>query len=389
MTNASPVTVRRVATARDLKEFVALPWRIYNEREHPQWVPPLRASVYDALDDRKNPFYKDAERELFVAYRDGAPAGRIAAIENRAHNRFHDDRTGFFGFFESVNDQQVASALFDAAAAWLGARGLQAMCGPMNPSTNYECGLLVDGFQHTPTFMTAWNPPWYDALCAGAGLQKAKDLLGLWFAIDQEGFAPPELLERHAARAVEKGRITFRDVDVAKFDREVAICWDIYNDAWERNWGFVPMEHEEFHHMAKDMKLLVFKELSFIAYVDGQPAGFMFALPDYNVALHRNRGGRLFPLGLARMLLHKRRAKTARVMALGVKSNFRSRTILALFAREIMRRGLALKGDGAEASWLLEDNMLIVKPLRALGATDRMRWRLYERPIATPQAPRE
>jgi hypothetical protein len=383
MTQPHAVTVRRVSNSRELRDFVAFPWRLYNEREHPQWVPPLRASVYDALDDSKNPFYKDAARELFLAFRDGVPVGRIAAIENRAHNRFHGDRTGFFGFFESVNDQQVADALFDAASSWLAGRGLESMCGPMNPSTNYECGLLVEGFEHRPTFMTAWNPPWYDTLCARAGLTKAKDLLGLWFSIDQKGFAPPEMLERHASRAAEKGRITFRDIDPSKFDREVALCWDIYNNAWERNWGFVPMEHPEFHHMAKDMKLLMYKELSFIAYVDGEPAGFMFALPDYNVALHRNRGGRLFPLGLVRMLLHKRLAKTARVMALGVKSTFRSRTILSLFTLEIMRRGLALNGDGAEASWLLEDNVLIVKPMRALGATDRMRWRLYERPVAT------
>jgi hypothetical protein len=381
MTPAAPVTVRRVATARDLREFVGFPWRLYNAREHPQWVPPLRASVLDALDEKNNPFYQDAARELFLAYRSDELVGRIAAIENRAHNRFHADRSGFFGFFESVNDQDVASALFDAASAWLGARGLESMCGPFNPSTNYECGMLVEGFENRPTFMTAWNPPWYNTLCAGAGLTKAKDLLGLWFDIGRAGFEAPEILERHAARAAEKGGITFRDIDPSRFEKEVELCWDIYNNAWERNWGFVPMEHAEFHHMAKDMKFLVWKELSFMAYVNGEPAGFMFALPDYNVVLQHNRGGRLFPLGLARMLLYKRRAKTARVIALGVKSSFRSRTILAVFTREIMRRGLGINGEGAEASWLLEDNQLIVKPMRALGATDRMRWRLYEREV--------
>ena len=178
-----------------------------------------------------------------------------------------------------------------------------------------------------------------------------------------------------------RGRITFRDIEPSQFAREVALCWEVYNDAWERNWGFVPMSELEFQHMAKDMKHLVWNELSFLAYVDGQPAGFMLALPDYNEPLSSNRNGSLFPFGLARMLWYKRRAKRARVIALGVKGAFRSRSILALFTNEIMRRGLSINGIGAEASWLLEDNTLIVKPMRAAGATDRMRWRIYDRVI--------
>ena len=379
----SSIEVRTATTPADLRLFVDVPWRLYNAKDHPNWVPPLRESVYDALDDKKNPFYNEAARALFVAFRGGVPVGRIAAIENRAHNKFNEDRAGFWGFFESVNDQAVADALFDAAEKWLAARGLASMRGPFNPSTNYECGLLVEGFEHRPTFMTAWNPPWYDTLCARAGMTKAKDLLGLWFA-NRPNFQPPELLVRHAERAVAKGRITFRTIDPGKFQREVALCWDIYNNAWEKNWGFIPMGEAEFHHMAKDMKHLAWKELSFIAYVDGEPAGFMFVVPDYNDTLINNRGGRLFPLGLARMLWYKRTAKAGRVMALGVKDKFRSRTILALFTHEIMRRGVAMNINGAEASWLLEDNHLIVKPMRALGATDRMRWRLYEREVKAP-----
>ncbi len=377
----SAITIQKVESKADLKRFVGFPWLVYNAKDHPNWIPPLRESVYDALDDKKNPFYDDAERALFIAVRNGQDVGRIAAIENRAHNKFHEERVGHWGFFESINDQAVADALFDAAEGWFAPRGLTSMCGPFNPSTNYECGLLVDGFENKPTFMTAWNPRWYDTLCANAGFTKAKDLLGMWFAIDAPGFQPPELLQRHATRALGKGHITFRDIDPGQFAREVSLCWDIYNNAWEKNWGFVPMAEKEFHHMAKDMKHLAWKDLSFVAYVDGQPAGFMFAVPDYNEALRTNRDGHLFPLGLAKMFWHKRKAKSARVMALGVKSNFRSRTILALFTHEIMRRGLALKCVGAEASWLLEDNHLIVKPMRALGATDRMRWRLYERGV--------
>lgn len=371
--------LRAVASRRDLRRFVGFPYELYDEDRYPQWVPPLRASVYDALDTRKNPFYAEADRALFLALRGGKVVGRIAAIENRAHNAFHGDRVGFWGFFECVDDQRVADWLFTAVRGWLAERGLTSMLGPMNPSTNYECGLLVEGFEHRPTFMTAWNPPYYDALCVGAGLAKAKDLLGFWFPAAEPGYALPEFVERQADRALERGRITFRDLDPKHFDREVAACWDIYNDAWERNWGFVPMSRAEFEHMAKDMKHLLWPELAFMASVDGEPAGFMLAVPDYNKVLVKNRRGGLFPLGLVWMLLGKRRIDTARVMALGVKSSYRTRSILALFTREVMRRGLAMGKVGAEASWLLEDNQLIVKPMRAMGARERMRWRVYDR----------
>jgi hypothetical protein len=374
-------TILRVQSRRDLRRFVDFPFRLYDRATYPQWVPPLRMAVRDALDRKGNPFYLEAERELFLAVRDGEVVGRIAAIENRAHNRFHGDRVGFWGFFECIDDQKVADALFEAAGAWLAARGLETMRGPMNPSTNYECGLLVAGFEHRPTFMTAWNPAYYDTLCAGAGFAKAKDLLGFWFPAAEPGYVLPAFVEKQADRALERGRITFRDLDPRHFDREVAACWEIYNDAWERNWGFVPMSRAEFEHMAKDMKQLLWPQLAFMASVEGVPAGFMLAVPDYNEVLIRNRSGRLFPLGLVRMLLGKRTIRTARVMALGVKGSFRSRSILALFTREVMRRGLGMGKIGAEASWLLEDNQLIVKPMRAMGALERMRWRVFERVV--------
>lgn len=382
----STVRVRRVASRGDLRAFINLPYQLYAGAECANWVPPLRVAVADALDDRRNPFYRNADRELFLAFEGTQLVGRIAAIENRAHNQFHDDRTGFFGFFDCVNDRVVAAALFDAASQWLTARGLETMWGPMNPSTNHECGLLVDGFEHRPTFMTTWNPPYYADLCEASGLAKCKDLISVWFSIKDADFSPPELVTRLAERALQGGRMTFRDVDVANWDRDVGICWEIYNEAWERNWGFVPMTRDEFLHAAKDLKLLLRHDLSFIAYVGETPAGFMLALPDYNETLRFNRSGRLFPLGLARMLWFKRRMRTARVFALGTRAAYRSRSILPLFTYEIMRRGQALGGVGAEASWLLEDNHQIVKPMRTMGATLRMRWRIYERALTGARA---
>ncbi len=374
--------IQRVETRRDLRRFVDFPWRLYDARQHPQWVPPLRMAVRDALDRKRNPFYRDAERELFVAVRAGEVIGRIAAIENGTHNRFHGDHVGFWGFFECVDEQAVADALFAAAEGWLTARGLDTMRGPMNPSTNYECGLLVEGFEHRPTFMTAWNPPYYDTLCQRNGLVKAKDLLGFWFDGQTTDYALPPFVARQAERAIADGRLTFRDMDPSRFDDEVAALWTVYNDAWERNWGFVPMSEAEFLHMAKDMKSLLDPRFAFVAELAGQPVGFMLAIPDYNLALVHNRSGRLFPLGGPLMLWGKRRIRNMRVMALGVRHSARSRSILALFTHEIMRRGRLHGKNGAEASWLLEDNQLIVKPMRAMGARERMRWRLYERGVA-------
>ena len=368
-----------VATRRDLRRFVGFPYRLYDEARYPNWVPPLRMAVHDALDEVKNPFYRDATRALFLALRAGQVVGRIAAIENRAHNRFHDDRVGFWGFFECVDDQEVAEKLFAAADTWLRARGLDTMRGPMNPSTNYECGLLVEGFENRPSFMTAWNPPYYDTLCVHAGLVKAKDLLAFWFDGETTGYALPEFVARQADRALAGGRLTFRDMDPARFDAEVAGLWTIYNDAWDRNWGFVPMTEPEFLHMAKDMKDLLDPRFAFVAELAGVPVGFMLALPDFNKVLVRNRSGRLLPLGVPLLLWGKRRIRDMRVMALGVRHSARSRSILALFTREIMRRGQLYGKNGAEASWLLEDNQLIVKPMRAMGAHERMRWRVYER----------
>lgn len=371
--------IQRVETRRDVRRFVDFPWRLYDARRHPQWVPPLRMAVHDALDRKRNPFYRDADRELFLAVRDGKIVGRIAAIENRTHNHFHGDHVGFWGFFECVDEQVVADALFTAAEGWLASRGLDTMRGPMNPSTNYECGLLVQGFENRPMFMTAWNPPYYDTLCRRSGLVKAKDLLGFWFDGETTGYALPPFVARQAERAIADGRLTFRDMDPSRFDDEVAALWTVYNDAWERNWGFVPMAEAEFLHMAKDMKSLLDPRFAFVAELAGQPVGFMLALPDYNAVLVRNRSGRLLPLGVPLLLWGKRRIRNMRVMALGVRHSARSRSILALFTHEIMRRGRLHGKNGAEASWLLEDNQLIVKPMRAMGARERMRWRVYER----------
>ena len=373
-----PLSILPVTSRQDLSRFIDLPWQVYDPATYPQWVPPLRLMVQDALDARKNPFYKRATRELFLAVRDGRVVGRIAAIENRAHNEFHQDRVGFFGFFEAFDDQEAATALFAAAALWLRARGLDRMRGPMSPSTNHEVGLLVDGFDEHPMIMTSWNPRYYATLCESAGLTRVKDLLGYFIPLNDAQFALPAQFQQHAERALSRSNLVFRDVNLGRFTQELDTCWDIYNSAWEKNWGFVPMNREEFVHMAKEMKSLIVPQFAFVAEVGGEAAGFMIVLPDFNRIFKRIPNGRLLPTGIFKVLFGKKHLKSGRVILLGVKPAFRSRSIFQLFAHEAFRRGTAYGAVGAEASWILEDNALLTRPMESMGAKAYRRWRVFE-----------
>jgi GNAT superfamily N-acetyltransferase len=376
-----PVVIREVRTRADLRRFIDLPWRIYNPTDHPQWVPPLKLVVRDNLDDRRNPFYQNASRALFLAERNGEVVGRIAAIENRAHNAVHGDRVGFWGFFECVNAQEVADALFAAAESWLAARGLTVMRGPVNPSLNHEAGLLVSGFRWPPTIMTPWNPSYYATLVEGAGFASAKLLLGYFLPMDDARFALPPQFAEHAARARAGNRLIFRDIDLKNFPAEAEKCRLLYNSAWAGNWGFVPMTREEFAHLADGLKLLVRSDFAFMAEHDGKPAGFLIVLPDFNHLFKRIGSGRLLPFGWLTLLLGKSRLKTGRVVLLGVSPEFRTRSILQLFAHELYQRGRSVGAMGAEASWILEDNHLMTKPLEVMGAKAYRKWRIYEREI--------
>lgn len=337
--------------------------------------------VRDLLDTKRNPFYRAAARELFVARRRGAVVGRIAAIENRAHNEFHGDRVGFFGFLESIDDAAVASALLEHAGAWLARRGLTTMRGPVSPSTNHECGVLVEGFDVHPQFLTPWNPPYYESLLQRSGLSASKELLGYWMPYGEPGYELPRQFQALAERATRRSNLSFRDLDPKRFWDEVEICWDIYNSAWERNWGFVPMSRDEFLHMARALRRVLVPQFAFVADIDGRPAGFMLSAPDMNLIFRRIRNGRLWPAGFLRILIGRRALRTGRVMALGIKEQFRTRSILPLFMYEAARRAIAFGSPGAEASWILEDNHAMRQPLESFGGRVYRRWRIYERPL--------
>ena len=379
MTSLEIVPVRG---RRALARFIGLPWKLFDHRAYPQWVPPLRASVADGLDRKGNPFYREADRELFLAYEGGRLVGRIAAIENRRHNEFHGDRVGFFGFFEAVDDPAVAAALLDAASAWLAPRGLDVLRGPISPSTNHECGLLVAGSETHTTFMTTWNPPYYVRLMERAGLAKAKDLLAFWVPLDGS-FALPERWGRVAERARTRAGLSFRQLDRKKFDAEADEVWEIYNTAWEKNWGFVPMSHEEFDHMAGMLKLLLPDEAVQFVESDGEPVGVAVHIPDYNLTLKRVPSGRLL-FALPKLLLDKRRIRKGRTMMLGIKESFRAHGGYLVLLDEAMRRARAYGVEGMEASWILEDNHRMLDILEQGGLSPSKRWRIYERAIPAP-----
>lgn len=370
-----------VETARDLRRFIDVPWHVYDASRHPAWVPPLRIAVRDMLDDRKHPFYQQASRALWIALRDGQLVGRIAAIENRAHNAHYGDKVGFFGFYEVKDDPEASKALLDTAAEWLRARGLEAMRGPMNPSTNYECGLLVDGFEHHAPIMTTWNPPYYESLLEAEGLTSIKDLLGWWVPAQENDYRLPEAYGRLADRARKQQDVVFRDLDPKNFAPEAALAWDVYNAAWEENWGFIPMPHAEFEHLCKDLKQVIDPRWAFAAIVNGEPAGLAIALPDYHEIFKRIPNGRLLPTGIFKLLFGAKKLRTTRVLVLGVKKQFRTRGIFALFLDEFFRRARTYGLIGGEASWVLEDNVLMNRPLEAIGARPYRRWRIYERPL--------
>ena len=360
------------------RRFVDVPWRLKNEAWH-NWIPPLRLVVADALDDRKNPFYRNAFRRLFVAERDGRVVGRVAAIENRGHNRHHDDRTGFFGFFECEDDPETAAALLGAAESWLRRRGLSTARGPINPSMNHESGLLVDGFETPPMVMTPWNPRYYGPLIESAGYAKAKDLLGYHIPGRTETMPVPERVQRLAERTRKRTGVTFRELDVAILEREARKVHDLYGQAWANNWGFVPPSWDEFWHTAKDLKSVLVPDFSFVAEVDDEIVGFMLIARDINRILADNPTGRLWPTTLFKLLTRLHKVEQGRIVLLGMRSEYRNRGLFPLFAFEAARRGHAMGFDGAEASWILEDNELLTAPLAAMNIEPYKCWRVYEK----------
>jgi hypothetical protein len=376
------IEVKEHRPGKDLKDFIQVAFDVYGD--DPAWVPPLHMEITDRLTPGKNPFFEHAEVALFTAWRDGKAVGRISAQIDHEHLRVHKDTTGFFGFFDTVNDQEVASALLGAAEKWLAVRGITTMRGPFSLSINEETGMLVEGFDSPPTIMSPHHRSYQGALTEGAGLHKAKDCYGWRYQV-----VPAPARAQKAWETIKSlPEVRFRSVSPWKLKKEVHDILDVFNDAWRENWGFVPATDAEARKMAADLQLILDKELSFFAEIDGQPVGICVCLPNLNEVIF-DFHGKLSPLNIGKLVwrLKIRRPKSARLMLLGIRTELRGKKRYAPLATaiiaELVRRGLKQGYQWAELGWTLEDNRLINAAIQSMGAKIYKRYRLFEKPIGT------
>jgi len=367
------IQIKRVVSKGDLVRFIKVPWTLY--RDDPNWVPPLIMDRKKLLNRNTNPFYQHAEIELLIAYKKGKPAGRIAAFTNENHNKFQEDNNGFFGFYESIDDPEVTARLLDAAREWLIGKGKDGMLGPINLSTNDELGLLIEGFDTPPYIMMCHNPVYYQALLENYGLTKAKDLFA-WY-VDLREQELPEKLIRVAETVTNKYGITIRNIKLKALDQDLELIREVYNNAWSKNWGFVPLTPEEINYVANDLKQIAREELILLAEKDHKPVAFSMTLPNINEVLIKIRNGRLFPTGFLKLLLGMKKIKTTRVLTLGVVKEFQTIGLGAVLYLETILRARKLGMAAGEMSWILEDNQAMNSSIALFGSTLYKKYRIY------------
>ena len=367
--------IGEVKNKQDLMVFIRFPWEIYKGDQY--WVPPL---IKDQLSkfSPHHPFRSHSEMILFMADRGEQIVGRIAGIIDHHYIEFHQEKVGFFGFFESTPDPDVAEMLLSKVGGWLKEHGMEKMAGPMNPSTNDECGLLVEGFYISPCLMMPYNLRYYPSLLEGSGLKKAMDLYAYWL---EESFFLDDRLFRITERLIKRNpQLRVRPINLRQFDEELKIVKEIYNHAWSRNWGFVPLTEEEIDDLGKNLKPLVVPDLVLFAYWGDEPIGFSVSLPDYNEVL-KHLNGKVGLLGGLKFLYYSRKIKTIRVMLLGVKQAFQKKGVEGLLYSETSKRGIKKGYPQAECSWILENNALMQHGLEAMGGKRYKTYRIYEMPI--------
>ncbi len=361
---------------REVSRFLNVSYGIY--RQDPNWVAPLLMDLKKVFTNA-NPLFEHAEMQLWVATRAGKDIGRIAGILDHAYVRSQKDHAAFFGFFECANDPAASRQLFQAVFDWTKAKGARRVIGPMNPTSNDECGLLVDGFDEPPVFMMTYNPRYYTELIAAEGFRKAKDLLAFHIDISK---APLERLARIAEKTRKRHpELTFTPVLNSTLKRDLAKVKEVYNAAWEANWGFVPMTDAEIDFMAARLKPLLVEGLIWVAETPTEPVGFMLALPDYNQAF-KPLNGRLLTLktfGFIPYLLQRKYPTRCRVITLGVKESYRNKGLEAVMLTEGFKTGFKVGFKDAEASWILEDNKMMCRLMQIFGGNVYKTYRLYER----------
>ena len=372
------IEVRPVQSGSDLMRFIRLPWRLY--RNSPRWVPPLISERKHHLDREKNPFFQHAEAEYFLAWRDGEPVGRITAHVDHRFNEFQKNDWGLWGFFESEDDPEIANALLSTAEAWLRERGRDNMVGPMDFTTNHECGLLVDGFERPPQILENWHHPYYGALIEGYGLTKVMDLYKWELDIaDREKMLP--IMFELADKVEPKYGVKVRPMRKRNFESEVRAFMEIYNAAWENNWGFVPLTEAELRAYAKELRPILDENWAWIAEnEEGQVVGAALSIPDYNQVLAK-LNGRLLPIGWAKALVARRKIDSVRVFALGVKRDWQHTGVAAKFYVEHFNSAGRTPQTWGEMGWILETNKAMNRGMEAMNGRIVKRYRLYEKPL--------
>ncbi len=364
--------------SRDVARFLKVSYEIY--RHDPCWVAPLLMDLKKVFTD-ENPLFGHAEMQLWVARRDGRDIGRIAGIVDEAHNRMAKEPAAFFGFFECVQDAEASGRLFGAVLEWARRRGLKQILGPMNPTTNDECGLLVEGFDSPPVFMMTYNPRYYSPLVEAEGFSKAKDLLAFHMPLE---VLPMDRLGRIAAKVRSRNpELVFRPVRRKTLASDLVKVKEVYNAAWQDNWGFVPMTDAEVDFMAARLKPLLMEGLIWLAEAGTETVGFLLAMPDYNVALQPLKGRLLTPkvIGFIPYLMGWKRPTRTRVLTLGVIERYRNKGLESALLIEGLRVGFEAGVRESDASWILEDNVMMCRMLEAIGGRVYKRYRLYQRQL--------
>ncbi|MCK4532721.1 hypothetical protein KAU39_02955 [bacterium] len=369
------INIKVVESKKDLKKFLKFPWKIY--RDNSYWVPPLMKEVKNLLDPEKHPFWIHAKRELFLAERNGEVVGRIAAIFDQNHNNFHQEKTGFFGFFECIEEYSVTEVLLNTAKRWCQMEGMKILRGPVNPSMNEECAFLLEGFDKSPTIMMSYTQPYYLEFMERYGFRKAKDLYALLKKIE-DGI--PKRIEKLVERIKKKTRVKVRPFDMKNYKRDIQFIKDIYNSAWEKNWGFVPMTEGEMDLTAENIKQIAIPELVLFAEIEGKPVGVSVTVPDFNQVLNK-LNGKLGLIGIVKFLYYKRKIDGVRSILGGVKKEYRNSGIIAVLSYETEKNIIKLGYKWCELGWNLEDNDLINQFDMAIGGKICKKYRIYEMEI--------
>lgn len=365
-----------VDSNEEKKEFLEFPYQHYADDQY--WVPPLRIEQKKLIDTEKNPFYENAEIELFLVYNNDKLVGRIAAIIDHRYNDYHNTKTGFFGFFECINRERTAKLMFQMAEEWLRSRGMEVMMGPTNPGMMDEIGILVEGFQKYPSILMPYHKEYYDPLLKSVGLEKAMDLLT--YEVNQDNVDRERM-----NRAVEivKRRlptISIRKIRLSKIKQEIKIIQEIFNAAWKDNWGFIPLSEAEFMYLAKDLKSVVDDNFAHIAEVDGRPIAFSVALPDYNQIL-KDMDGKLFPFGIFKLLWNRKKITRVRTALMGVIPEYQGKGIDALLHRESIENGLKFNKYASEIGWILESNVQMNRVAEKIGGVHDKTYRMYRKSL--------